>query len=202
MVSYKLFVEGGGDSQTLRTACRNGFTEFLKKAGLIGKMPRVIPCGSRKETYDDFCTAFTSGEQAFLLVDSEDLVSEAHTQKPWQYLAARPGDQWAQPTGSTDEQCHLMVVCMESLFLADRQALTNFFGQGFQASALPAASRAIESITKQQVYDALAKAAAQCKTKEKYGKGRHSFKLLALVHPDTVCAASPWAKRFIDELKK
>lgn len=200
MVSCKLFVEGGGDSQSLRAACRNGFTEFLKKAGLTGYMPRVIPCGSRKAAYDDFCTAFTAGERAFLLVDSEDLVSEEHTQNPWQHLAVRLGDQWTQPSGSNNERCHLMVVCMESWFLADRQILANFFGRGFLANALPAPDRAIESIPKRQIYDALARATAQCKAS--YGKGRHSFKLLALAHPDAVCIASPWAKRFVDELKK
>ncbi len=202
MVSYKLFIEGGGDSESLRAACRSGFTDFLKKAGLAGRMPKIIPSGSRRKTYDDFCTAIENNQKAFLLVDSEDLVDAQHQNKPWQHLAARPGDLWAQPTGATDEQCHLMVVCMESWFLADREKLATFFGQGFQASALPAPTRAIESITKQQVYDALSRATAQCKTKAQYGKGQHSFKLLALVSPDTVCTASPWAKRFVDELKK
>jgi hypothetical protein len=202
MVSSKLFVEGGGDSDVLRTACRKGFTEFLKKTGVAGQMPRVVSCGSRKEAYDDFCVALSAGERAFLLVDSEDLVNSEHAQKPWQHLAVRPGDQWTQPTGSTDEQCHLMVACMESWFLADRQVLTSFFGQGFNGNALPAPTRAIESITKQQVYDALSKATSRCKTKAPYGKGEHSFKLLVLLNPDVVSSASPWAKRFIDELKK
>lgn len=202
MVGHKLFVEGGGDAKVLRTACRNGFAEFLKKAGLAGQMPRIIPCGSRREAYDDFCASLNAGEQAFLLVDSEDLVSAEHAQKPWQHLATRVGDLWAQPVGSTDEQCHLMVVCMESWLLADRQVLTTFFGQGFNVNALPAPTRAIENIAKQQVYDALSGATRQCKTKAPYGKGEHSFKLLALLNPDVVISASPWGKRFIDELKK
>ena len=202
MVNYKLFVEGGGDARILRTACRNGFKEFLKKAGLAGQMPRVIACGSRKAAYDDFCTALNAGERAFLLVDSEDPVCSEYAQKPWQHLAERPGDQWKQPADATDEQCHRMVVCMESWFLADRQILAFFFGQGFHANALPAPSRAVESIAKHQVHDALAKATNQCKTKGAYEKGGHSFKLLALLHPDAVCAASPWARRFIEELKK
>jgi hypothetical protein len=40
-----------------------------------------------------------------------------------------------------------------------------------------------------------------CKTKAKYGKSEHSFKLLALIDADFVASASPWAKRFIDEVK-
>jgi hypothetical protein len=41
-----------------------------------------------------------------------------------------------------------------------------------------------------------------CKTKAPYGKGEHSFKLLALIDPTKVANASPWANRFINELKK
>lgn len=202
MVRCKLFVEGGGDTNVLRTACRNGFREFLKKAGLAGRMPKIVPCGSRKEAYDDFCIALRAGERAFLLVDSEDLISSEHVQKPWLHLAARPGDLWAQPTGSTDEQCHLMVVCMESWFLSDRQVLSSFFGQGFNSNALPASSRPVESITKQEVYAALSKATSQCKTKSPYKKGGHSFKLMALLNPVAVVNASPWANRLVEELKR
>ena len=60
----KLYVEGGGDSQLLRTACRQGFAEFLGKAGLAGRMPRVVAGGSRSSTYDMFCTAVAQGEEA------------------------------------------------------------------------------------------------------------------------------------------
>lgn len=58
----KLYVEGGGDSAALKTACRAGFSEFLSKAGLKGKMPRIVACGSRQNAYDSFCTAINSGE--------------------------------------------------------------------------------------------------------------------------------------------
>jgi uncharacterized protein YhjY with autotransporter beta-barrel domain len=29
-------VEGGGNAKPLKTACRNGFSEFLKKSGTVG----------------------------------------------------------------------------------------------------------------------------------------------------------------------
>jgi hypothetical protein len=44
--------------------------------------------------------------------------------------------------------------------------------------------------------------AQNCKTKAEYGKGEHAFKLLASIDPAKVMAASPWARRFVDELKK
>lgn len=200
----KLYVEGGGDSNMLKTACRAGFSDFLSKAGLKGKMPRIVACGSRQNAYDSFCTAINTGEDALLLVDSEASVSadcqqgDAENWKPWHHLKNRQGDQWDKPENVDDADCHLMVQCMEAWFLADRDTLQSFFGQGFNANALPAAGNRIESVAKEQIYQALSATTKNCKTKAKYGKGEHSFKLLALISPDRVTAASPWAKRFID----
>jgi len=204
----KLYVEGGGDTNVLKTACRAGFSDFLSKAGLKGKMPRIVACGSRQNAYDSFCTAINSGEEALLLVDSEAAVTthcqqgDAENWKPWQHLKDRPGDQWDKPGNAGDDDCHLMVQCMESWFLTDRAQLQDFFGQGFNANSLPAEGNQIESVAKSQIYQALSSATQNCKTKSKYGKGEHSFKLLALISSDRVTAASPWAKRFIDAAKK
>lgn len=204
----KLYVEGGGDSKSLQIECRRGFREFLEKAGLKGRMPGISACGGRRFAYDDFCTAIANGESAMLLVDSEAPVLPAHQAgapdawQSWQHLKARQGDGWDKPANTEDTDCHLMVQVMESWFLADRQALNAFFGQGFHENALPAANRPIEGVAKDDVYDALKQATRSCKTKAEYGKGEHSFKLLAQVDPAKVTAASPWAKRFVDELKK
>jgi Domain of unknown function (DUF4276) len=200
MVELHLYVEGGGDSKTLRTACRRGFSEFLSKAGLKGRMPRIVACGGRKQAYDDFCIALRQSHHvAMLLVDSEDAVTVS---SPWAHLLQRPADAWPTPPDAEDDQCHLMVQCMESWFLADRSALRTFFGQGYDASALPSESNPIETISKPAVYQALAKATKGCKTKEPYGKGEHSFLLVALINPTNVTAASPWATRFVAVLKK
>ena len=48
MVGVKLYVAGSGDAKPLKTACRKGFSEFLKKVGLTGRMPRIVACGSRE----------------------------------------------------------------------------------------------------------------------------------------------------------
>lgn len=205
MVGMKLYVEGGGDTHLLRTACRKGFHEFLKKAGLAGCMPRVIACGGRKQAYDDFCTALCNGESAMLLVDSEgpvDAQFSKEPQKPWQHLKNRPGDQWSKPTDASDDHCHLMVQCMETWFLADHQTLKAFFGQGFNGNALPEDSKAIEDVDKEKVYQSLESATKKCKTKAPYGKGEHSFKLLEQIDPAKVTEASAWAKRFVETLKE
>ena len=205
----KLYVEGGGDSSTLKTACRAGFSEFLRKAGLQGSMPRIVACGGRQDAYDSFCTAISSGEEALLLVDSEAPVliqcqqgDDHKSWDPWQHLKNRPGDNWDIPGGAKNEDCHLMVQCMEAWFLADRASLKSFFGQGFNENALPHEKNKLESIAKIAIYKALSSATQNCKTKAPYGKGEHSFKLLALISPTMVCSASPWAERFVTLLKE
>jgi hypothetical protein len=204
----KLYVEGGGDAAALKTACREGFSSFLEKAGLKGLMPRIVACGGREDAFDSFCTALKNGEAALLLVDSEEPVAVASQPGvdpkqwlPWQHLRQRKGDEWEKPDVAKDLQCHLMTQCMESWLLADRGTLKSFFGQGFKDNQLPATANPVESVAKQQIYQSLAAATRDCKTKAQYGKGEHSFKLLALIDPAKVTDASPWARRFVDELK-
>ena len=196
----KIYVEGGGDRQRLRSDCRKAFKKFFEKLGFIGRLPSVIPCGSRNNAYDDFCTSLRSsgGELAFLLVDSESPVNPSFNNIPWQQLLNR--DDWVKPNGATEEQVHLMVECMENWFLADSQALMMFFGQGFNTNSLPNNSN-IETITKSDVLRRLENASRQTQ-KGQYGKGAHSFKILEIIDPLKVVAASPTAARLINELRR
>ncbi len=196
-MTVRLYVEGGGESETLHSRCREGFRGFLGRAGFRGCMPRVVACGGRRAAYDRFKMACESGEVAMLLIDSEECVS---TSSPWEYLANRSEDKFTIPQNSSDGYCHLMVVCMESWFLADKEALASFFGQGFNPNALPQ-NTDIEAISKKDIFNGLQRATSHCQTKAPYGKGEHSFKILALISPDRVSNASPWAKRFLDKLQ-
>ncbi len=45
--AVKLYVEGGGDTASLKTACREGFTTFITKSGVQNR-PRIVACGSRR----------------------------------------------------------------------------------------------------------------------------------------------------------
>jgi hypothetical protein len=200
MVEMRLYVEGGGESKSPRSACRRGFSEFLGKAGLKNRMPRIVACGGRDQAYRDFCTALKQGANAaMLLVDSEDAVRES---SPWTHLGQRPGDKWATPSGSMDDDCHLMVQCMESWLLTDRETVTAFYGQGFNASALPDPGSEIESKSKSSIYESLARATRDCKSKAPYTKGEHSFDLLARIDPKKVIAGSRWGARFVAILGK
>ena len=189
-MTVKLYVEGGGDSKALRSQCRKGFQSFFEKAGLAGKMPSVVACGSRGNAYRDFKTAQGHEQIAALLVDAEGAVT---TPGPWQHLKARDG--WDRPTDATDDQCHLMVQVMESWFLADPNALASFYGQGFRPRSL-SKNPNIEQVSKQDVLDGLA-AATRDTTKGRYDKGRDSYDILGSVDPSKVTNASPYSERLI-----
>ena len=131
MIWY-VYVEGGGDRGALKPECRRGFSEFFRRAGISTSTFRVIACGSRDNAFRSFCTALEGGQRALLLVDSEDPVT---AESAWAHLEAR--DRWVRPDGADEADCHLMAQCMESWFLADRDALASFFGADFNARALP-----------------------------------------------------------------
>ena len=91
-----------------------------------------------------------------------------------------------------------MVQVMETWFLADREALRNYFGAGFRENALKAWPK-LEDVPKSTVLEALERATASCRTP--YSKGRVSFEVLARVAPARVEAACPHAKALLDELR-
>jgi hypothetical protein len=186
-----LIVEGGGDSNHLRRVCRAAFRKLLEKTGGTRRLPHIVAGGSRSEAFKDFCREQAlPGRRPLLLVDSESPVAG---RSPWGHLAARDG--WTKPNGATDGQCHLMVQCMEAWFLADRTALQCYFGNGFRASALPAAQQ-IESTPKPDLFRGLENATRQAKTKGKYAKGKHAFAILETLDPTEIRRRSPWAERF------
>lgn len=212
MVGVKIYVEGGGDHGALVSECRRAFGKFLEKLEgdpFKGKRPAFIASGSRLQAYKDFCTALSRGEVAYLLVDAECEVKEGcqegnpESWKPWRHLSLRDGDKWNTPAGSTDLHCHLMAQLMESWFLADREGMARYFGKGFSADRLPARTGSIELVEKSKVMSGISDAIKDCgKGKCEYRKGKHSFALLEQINSEAVIAASPWARRFVDEIKR
>ena len=193
-------VEGGGNARELKNKCRRSFGEFFRKAGLEGRLPRIFAGGSRGKTYSAFRDALDrAGQNDFivLLVDSEGPVAEGCG--PRLHLMNR--DSWDKPEDATDDNAHLMVQCMESWFLADKDRLEAFFGHGFRRNALPANPN-VDEIAKADVLDGLKNATRQCEPKGEYGKGRHSFELLSRIDPVSVLAASPHAGRLVATLRE
>ena len=194
----KVNVEGGGQGR-LRAACREGFSSFFEKAGLAGRMPSIVACGSRDDTLKRFRIASRragSEEIPLLLVDSEESVPINRTS--WQHLRTRDG--WERPENARNEQGHLMVQCMESWFLADVSALESFFGAGFRSASLSRRGD-IENIPKGDVFDQLTLASRNSR-KGTYHKGSHSLEILANIDPAKVVHCSPFAKRLVEALKE
>lgn len=193
-MSVRIYVEGGFQGKT-KAACRQGFRLFLEKIVRPGSF-RVIACGSRAEAFDYFRLALSSypGDFVILLVDSEGAVTGSR----WNHLRTRVGDGWHQPAGTTEDQVHLMVQVMESWFLADRDSLTAYYGQGFSVASLPGQPN-IELIPKNDVFRALASASRHT-TKGEYHKTKHAFDLLERLDPTSVRTASTHAARFFTVL--
>ena len=209
-----LYVEGDGKSKEdlqgypkdLISRCRRGFREFITNTGIYAPNDdtlRIVPCGPRGRAYKRFRTAIEQGENAMLLVDSEEPVSSEHERsentsnwQPWDHL------EWHKPNSSNDTDCHLMVQVMESWFLADPDSLKVFFGAGFNSDSLPAETDSIESICKCCILTLLKKASQGSSKEGTYKKGAHSFELLSCICPAKVMKRSPWARRFVDELKR
>jgi len=196
-VSVRVYVEGGGDYKHSDTAtdCRRGFSQLFEKLVLPARRLSVIACGSRRQTFRDFCKAMhqESGDFVILLVDSEGPVA---AQDAWAHLHTRDG--WQPPAGTIEDQAHLMVQCMEAWFLADREALATFYGPGFLAGSLPGQQN-IEQIPKRSLLPIL-KHASKHTSKGSYHKTRHGFTILAEIDPQRLRHASSYAGRLFDVL--
>jgi hypothetical protein len=173
-VSAILYLEGGGDSKELHTRCREGFRRLLERCGFQGRMPRLVACGGRGTTFEDFASAHsgTVSDYVAMWLDSEDVLSDM--EKAWVHLKVRDG--WAQPDATSDEQVLFMTTCMETWLVADRLVLREHFGTELQESALPPLND-LEKRSRHDVQDRLTHATRNCTNA--YAKGRRSFEVLA-----------------------
>lgn len=189
-----LYVEGGGDSKEQHARCREGFRKLMEQSGLRGHMPRIVAGGSRSATYRQFTKAQLDSEKiSILLVDSEEPI----TQSPWAHVLRR--DQWERPSGATDDQLQFMATCMETWIIADRQALSRFFGANLNEKALLPLND-LEQRRRDEVQETLEQATRPCGPDRQYKKGRRSFQVLASLDPQTLTRYLPHFRRLIDTL--
>ena len=132
VTEIRLYIEGDSGKHRHPTL-REGFRDFLTDIVGIARQKKVgfrlIMAGSRQQACHDFITALRiyrgNGVYIALLVDSEGPLAG---REPVDLLSndCCPYRIVAQP-----EQCHLMVECMESWFLADVLALQRYYGKKF-----------------------------------------------------------------------
>lgn len=192
-----LYIEGGGEGKRNSFRFREAWRSFFEAAGLGGRLPRVIRCGSRNETYRRFSTAVEDEDSErvpILLVDSEASVASGHS--AWRHLKDRDG--WTRPAGAGDDCAFLMVQFMETWLVADRAALRSYFGADFRPNAIPSWPR-LEDVPKSDVMKALKSATAACPSP--YAKGRVSFELLTRTDPSIVERECPNARRLLEHLR-
>lgn len=194
-MTLRIYIEGGAkgqDSKEMKIRCREGFRRLVEKCGFGGRMPKLIACGGRDATFDDFKTAHQNNPgNAYLalLVDSEEPVRDI--EKTWNHLKAR--DNWNKPNGADDEQVLLMTTCMETWIASDRPTLQKHYGVNLKEVDLPALVD-VEKRHRHDVQDALAKATSSCKNS--YEKGKRSFEILAELSPKELRKFLPSFERF------
>jgi hypothetical protein len=149
---------------------------------------RLIPAGSGSAACDRFGVAVRANKNAWniLLIDSDapDIGSLSES-----LCRSRSWDK------SHGESIFWMVEMMESWFHADKDAVANFYGQGFRKNALKP-NRNVEQIAKADLEKGL-KAATKDTGKGDYfdHKTSHGPKLLAEISAEKVQEAAPNCRR-------
>ncbi|EIJ33598.1 AAA family ATPase [Thiothrix nivea] len=131
--------------------------------------------------------------QLIVTTHSDGLV-DAMTDQPESILVCEQDDKLGTTLKRLDAEA------LNPWLVADREALQSYFGKNFNKKALPAISRRVEAIPKQELEDSLNRAAINT-AKKGYNKGRDSFALLEKTNPAVVRQGSPWADRFLAELE-
>ena len=195
-MSAQIFIEGGAKGKAARHRVREGFGKLFNKCKFGGRLPAVIPSGSRNDAFDNFKNAIekNSSQMALLLVDSEDPMDDI--EQTWKHLLQR--DPWTQPRGATDEHALLMTTCMETWFVADRETLRIHYGTCLNEGKLPA-DTSREKRHRHDLLKALEDATKECSNS--YGKGDRSFELLAEIDPDRLIDRLPSFARIVRILK-
>ena len=186
--SIRVYIEG--DKKLLP-----GFRQFFNQFYSQGTKIDLAMCGPN--VIADFANGVKKFPSAvnILLMDSEGLNGPDLLQK------VKTHDKWDLSTNDkvADDCLNFMVQVMESWFLADRQALRNYYGNGLSENRLPANPN-IEQIPKADVLHRIESATSNT-GKGKYHKTKHAPDLLRNIDPAKVQSASPSCSRLFQYLQ-
>jgi hypothetical protein len=197
-VSIKIYVEGGGDKKALQSVGREAMKLFL--SNLIPERAfKVIMCGGRQQTYDDFCVALKmkNPDEILLLVDAEAPVQEHG--RSWLHLKNRKGDGWDQPENVSDDHAYMMVQTMEAWLICDPAAWKKWKST-IDTRSLPN-HKNIEIIDKPKLNETCETMFKSIGASYKDNKRINGFGILKYVQPELVAQKSKEAQRFFNYLK-
>ena len=196
-MSVAIYMEGGGNGRDTKGALRRGMEELLEPLKQTARAKsirwKLVCCGPRDEAFRRFRKTLQDRDDSVvvLLVDAEEEVATA----PVAHLQAR--DTWNM-AGIDANSVHLMVQTMEAWIVADENALRGYYGQGFNAGALPRAED-LEKVGKRDLNSSLHRA-TQRTQKGAYHKIRHASDLLRRMNAETVKARCPHFRLLFDQL--
>jgi hypothetical protein len=185
--NFKSKIISQGKIASLRIGFQGFFKDIKEMTESKNIALEIIMCGGRKSAYNDFVKALEDHDNAFniLLIDSEGKISQED--RIWEYLETKKEDQW-QSLNLTDEHCHLMVQVMEAWFIADINALKQFYQKGFKEDKIKRGMnnyQSIEQVSKETI-DVWLRSATRHSVKGKYHKTQHAPKLLELLNVNQV----------------
>ena len=193
-------MEGGGKgkgTKGTKETLRRGMERFLQPLKEAARNKalnlKVVACGPRNEAFKRFRDAVNSSADAVnvLLVDAEGPVNQSardHLQDQ---------DKW-NLSFTPEDTIHLMVQTMEAWIVADAEALSRYYGQGFRVNKLPRATN-LEGVSKTDVESSLREATKDTQ-KGRYHKIRHASDLLKRVDAEKVKARCCHCQRLFDDL--
>ncbi len=190
-------IEGGGDSKNSQQPLRLGFKELIGEYSARTRQslrPRIACWGGRDRTFKKFKGACTDNPETIhlLLVDSEGPVNTS----PIQHLITR--DRW-DFTGIDHDMIHLMVQTMEAWFMADKEAIKNYYGNRLNERALPN-RRNVEDIPKDDLKPSLARSGSATR-KGGYREIRDGSGILYYLDREKV-KTTLHGKRFFEKLEE
>ena len=196
-MKVRLYVEGGpiGYADGLRLF-KNNFKQHLLKLEKAPNTLDVSPCGSTEQAIKDFARAAKERGTDWVLALLVDADAEVTTPTPAHYLASKLDA--ANVPHDVRKNIFLMVQCMESWFVTDKNAVEKCYGARAKIK-LPANTN-IEAVPKADVFAALNEAAKGTPAK-RYHKVRDAVKILAVLQPGIVASRSSRAKELHDFLR-
>ena len=198
-MSVAIYMEGGGNSKNTKAALRTGMDALLgslkQAVRARGQHWKLVCCGPRDEAFRRFRNAVRTGDDrvVVLLADAEDVV----TTEPRAHLHRR--DRWDMRDIDADA-VHLMVQTMETWIVADPDTLRRYYGQEFNARALPGAAD-LERVPKRDIEESLRRATERTR-KGRYRKIAHASDLLQRIDAERVRARCPHCRRLFDDLQR